>query len=59
MAGAQFLGILWEQIDHEAEEGKPGVTYWITDFSAEPEAQEVLLALQTLIKAGGTQIKLD
>lgn len=56
-AGAQFLGILWEQTDRDAEaKGKPGITYWVTPFVTEPDAQRQMLALLELIRAGGTQV---
>lgn len=59
MAGAQFLGILWEQIDREAEAGKPPVTYWVTPFVADAESQQQMEALMNFISAGGTRVLAD
>lgn len=57
MAGAQFLGILWEQTDRGAEaKGRPGFVCWITPFSAKPEDLEQLKALQAFISASGTKM---
>lgn len=53
MAGVQFLGILWEQTDRDAEaKSQPGFVCWITPFVAEREHQELLLALQASIRSG-------
>lgn len=59
MAGAQFLGILWEQTDREAEAGKPPVTYWVTPFVADAESQRQMEALMNFISAGGTRVLAD
>ncbi|MGA7257951.1 MAG: hypothetical protein WBX09_15010 [Terracidiphilus sp.] len=57
MASVQFLGILWEQADRDAEvKGRPGFVCWITPFVAEPEYQELLLALQASIRASGSRM---
>lgn len=57
MAGAQFLGILWEQTDREAEAaGKPHVTYWVTPFVTEAESERQVTALLQFIRAGGTRM---
>lgn len=57
MADVQFLGILWEQTDRGAEaKGLPGFVSWITPFSAKPEDQEQLNALQAFIMASGTRM---
>ena len=57
MSNVQFLGILWEQTDRDVEaKVQPGFVCWITPFVAEPEDQELLLALQASIRASGSRM---
>jgi len=58
MVDAVFLGILWQQIDHEVQaNGVPLSTYWVTPFVAEPEAQKQMLALRDFVTAGGMRMQ--
>jgi hypothetical protein len=56
--GAEFLGILWQQIDREAQvNGVPLSNYWVTPFVTEPEAQQQMLALRDFVTAGGLRMQ--
>jgi hypothetical protein len=58
MAGAEFLGILWQQTDREIQSnGVPLSNYWVTPFVAEPEAQQQMLALRDFVTAGGIRMQ--
>lgn len=58
MVGAEFLGILWQQVDRKVQaNGVPLSTYWVTPFVAEPEAQKQMLALRDFVTAGGIRMQ--
>lgn len=58
MAEAEFLGILWQQIDREAQvNGVPLSNYWVTPFVTEPEAQQQMIALRDFVTAGGLRMQ--
>lgn len=57
LTDAEFLGILWQQTDREVQvNGVPLSSYWVTPFTAEPEAQKQMLALRDFITAGGSRM---
>jgi hypothetical protein len=58
MVDAVFLGILWQQIDREAQaNGVPLSTYWVTPLVVEPEAQQQMLALRDFVTTGGIRMQ--
>jgi hypothetical protein len=58
ISDAEFLGILWQQIDRETQvNGVPLSNYWVTPFVTETEAQQQMLALRDFVTAGGLRMQ--
>jgi hypothetical protein len=56
--GAEFLGILWRQIDREVQTNGVSLSnYWVTPFVTEHEAQQQMLALRDFVTAGGMRMQ--
>ena len=60
MVDAEFLGVLWHQVDRECElNGVALSSYWLAPFVTDAESQSQMLALRDFVTAGGLRMQVN